>query len=59
MITAKYFVIVKGIKKLVNDYISKCDKCQKAAHKPAMQAPELHPVSVSEKSVVLGGNGLD
>ena len=46
-ITAKYFI--KGIKDIVIDYISNCDKCQKAANKPSMQAPELHPVSVPEK----------
>lgn len=46
-VTAKYFV--KGIKEIVIDYISKCDKCQKAANKPSMQAPELHPVPVPEK----------
>lgn len=46
-IAAKYFF--KGIKERVNDYISKCDKCQRASNKPAMQAPELHPVPVPEK----------
>ena len=46
-ITAKYYF--KGIKELVSDYVSKCDKCQRASNKPAMQAPELHPVPVPEK----------
>lgn len=46
-ITVKYFV--KGIKELVIDYISKCDKCQRAANKPLMQSTELHPVPVPEK----------
>lgn len=45
-ITAKYYF--KGIKELVSDYVFKCDKCQRASNKPAMQAPELHPVSVPE-----------
>ncbi|XP_068240319.1 lysine-specific demethylase 5B-B-like [Palaemon carinicauda] len=46
-ITAKYYF--KGIKELVSDNVFKCDKCQRASNKPAMQAPELHPVYVPEK----------
>ena len=46
-ITAKYYF--KGIKESVSDYVSKCDKCQRASNKPSMQAPELNPVPVPEK----------
>lgn len=46
-ITAKYFF--KGMKESVSDFVSKCDKCQRASNKPTLQAPELHPVPVPEK----------